>query len=162
MSVARLLTPICLVIVLNTANAQSAPGAIRGTLKENGIAINEATVFLQSFDDEKCAKLFTSQKGDTRSVQRLKLCMHDVSTTIPDDHGNYLFAGPKPGWYAIHFLWNIRKKPSHAPSGFKEGHWVVMYAGYKDSTGKYDTMAQDKPLHFSGSEALTRDFDARY
>jgi hypothetical protein len=161
MSLARILTLTSLLLFLKAANAQSPPGAIRGTLKERGSAIIEASVFLQSFDDEKCAKLFESHKGNARSVERLNACMHDMSTTTPDDHGNYSFAGLQPGWYAIHFLWSIREKPSHAPSAFRQGSWGVMYAGHTDSTGKYDTMAQDKPFHVSSTEELTRDFDTR-
>ena len=34
-----------------------------------------------------------------------------------------------------------------------------MYAGHKDSTGRYDSMAQDTPFYFSAKEDMTRDFD---
>jgi hypothetical protein len=127
-------------------------------LSENGSPITEATVFLQSLDGEQCAKLFQSEKGDARSVQKLNRCVHDVGSTTPDIQGKYQFAAQQPGWYAIHFLWSIGKKPSQ-PSGFKEGRWAVMFAGHKDSSGKYDTMAQDSAFYFSAKEDVIRDFD---
>ena len=52
--------------------------------------------------------------------------MQDVATAVPDSLGYYEFAGLKPGWYAVHFLWNISEKPSSAESLFKEGHWGIM------------------------------------
>ena len=158
---ANLVTLICLVLAVDTTGAQAAPSAIRGMLGENGTPIVEATVFLQSFDDARCAKLFTSKKGNSRSVQKLRLCMHDVSTTTPDAHGIYQFSAPKAGWYVVHFLWSTGKTPSQSPSLFKEGRWVVVYAGHKDSTGKYDTMAQDSPFYFSAKEDVIRDFHTR-
>jgi hypothetical protein len=88
--------------------------------------------------------------------------MHDVSTTSVDATGNYRFTGLEPGWYAVHFLWNITKKRKAFPDFTKEGSWVVLYAGHKDSTGKYDTMAQDVPFNFSGTEDVIRDFESRY
>jgi len=148
----------CLVLTINVAGAQSQPSVIRGTLREKGSPIAEATLFLQSFDDEHCAKLFTSKKRDLKSRTKLDSCMHDVTSVSPDARGYYQFAVPK-GWYAIHFLWNLSEKPKHPETVFKEGQWWIVYAGRKDSTGKYDTMAQDSPLYYSGYEDVVRDFD---
>jgi hypothetical protein len=117
----KLLTLSCLVLAVHVAGAQSSPSAIRGTLRENGAPITEATVFLQSLDDEKCAKLFTAKNQDRRLVEKLKLCVHDLSATSPDAAGNYQFAALKTGWYAVHFLWSIGKKPSESESLFKGG-----------------------------------------
>ena len=157
MSVAtKLVTFSFLVLVANAGKAQNLRSAIRGTLSEDGTPIAEATIFLQSFDDEMCAKLFTTAKDDQKSASKLESCMHDVSTTSSDAAGNYKFTDPRAGWYAVHFLWNIGKKPSQ--SMFNQGQWTVMYAGHKDSTGRYDTMAQDTPFYFSAREDVTRDF----
>ena len=157
MSVAtKLVTFSFLVLVANAGKAQNLRSAIRGTLSEDGTPIAEATIFLQSFDDEMCAKLFTTAKDDQKSASKLESCMHDVSTTSSDAAGNYKFTDPRAGWYAVHFLWNIGKKPSQ--SRFNQGQWTVMYAGHKDSTGRYDTMAQDTPFYFSAREDVTRDF----
>jgi tetratricopeptide repeat protein len=82
--------------------------------------------------------------------------MHDVSSTSSDAAGNYKFTNPRAGWYAVHFLWNISKKPSQ--SMFNQEQWIVMYAGHTDSTGRYDTMAQDTPFYFSAKEDVARDF----
>ena len=122
----------------------------------------KAAVFLQSFEDEHYAKIFAGRKADRKSQQRLEVCMHDVSTAYPDFQGYYEFSGLKAGWYAVHFLWNISEKPSPAQSLFKEGQWGVVYAGRKDSTGKYDTMAQDVPFYYSGKDDAARDFETQH
>jgi hypothetical protein len=155
----KLVTFSFLVLAVNVVQAQDSPSAIRGTLSEAGMPITEATIFLQSFDDETCAKLFTIAKEDRKSASKLESCMHDVSSTSPDAAGSYKFAAPRAGWYAVHFLWNIGKKPSPSMYSFNQGRWTVMYAGHKDSTGRYDSMAQDTPFHFSAKEDMTRDFD---
>lgn len=156
MSLATKLVTFFLVLAANAVQEQNSPSAIRGTLSEAGTPITEATVFLQSFDDETCAKLFATAREDRKTVSKLESCMHDVSTTSPDPPGRYEFTGLRAGWYAVHFLWNIGKKPSQ--SMFRQGPWTVVYAGHKDSTGKYDTMAQDTPFYFSAKENVTRDF----
>jgi len=152
----KLITLCCLLLPVNSVKAQNSPSTIRGTLSEQGTPIGEATVFLQSFDDETCATLFTTGKEDRQSASKLQACMHDVSTTSSDAAGNYKFTNPRAGWYAVHFLWNIGKKQSQPM--FNQGQWRVMYAGHKDSTGRYDTMAQDTPFYFSAAEDVTRDF----
>src|SRR5882724_1224471 len=150
MSVAtKLVALCCLVLTVNSVKSQNSPSAIRGTLSDNGRPIAEATIFLQSFDDETCAKLFTTGKEDRKSASKLESCMHDVSSAPPDAAGSYKFAALRAGWYAVHFLWNIGKKPSPSMSSFNQGRWTVMYAGHKDSTGRYDSMAQDTPFYFS-------------
>ncbi len=116
---------------------------------------------LQSLDDEKCAKLFSGKKWTAQSVAKLGQCMHDVGTTSVDGAGTYRFLIPKSGWYVVHFLWNISKKPSQSGSLRKEGTWGVIYAGHKDETGKYDTMAQDSPCYFSGTEDVVRNFELK-
>lgn len=149
-----------LILAASAVKGQDSPFAICGTLSENGAPIAEATIFLQSFDDEACAKLFTTAKGDRKSASKLESCMHDVSTASPDAAGKYKFTKPGAGWYAVHFLWNIGKKPSQSMRSFNQGQWSVMYAGQKDSTGRYDTMAQGAPFYFSAKEDVTEDFDA--
>jgi hypothetical protein len=149
----------CLALAVNALGAQNSPSSIRGTLSEAGTPIAEATIFLQSFDDEACAKLFTIAKADRKSASKLESCMHDVSSTSPDAAGSYKFAAPGAGWYAVHFLWNMAKKPSPSMYSFSEGRWTVIYAGHKDSTGRYDSMAQDTAFYFSANEEMTRDFD---
>jgi len=163
---AKLLAFCGLALVANTARGQGLPATIQGTLKENGAPIVDAAVFLQSFDNEECAKLFTNRNWNQMSAEKLaaklRSCTHDVGTTTVDPTGNYRFTDLKAGWYAVHFLWNIAEKPKRFPDSSKEGNWLVMYAGYKDSTGKYDTMAQDVPFRFSGNEDVIRDFSGRH
>jgi hypothetical protein len=114
---------------------------------------------LQSFDDEACAKLFAASAQDRKSARKLKSCLHDVSTTSPDTAGRFEFSNVRAGWYAVHFLWNIGTKPSSSMHMFNQGQWAVIYAGQKDSTGRYDTMAQDAPFYFSTIEDAIRNFD---
>jgi len=162
---AKLFAFCCLALVANTAKGQGSRGTIRGTLTEKGAPITDATVFLQSFDNEECAKSFMKRSWNQKSAQKLQVklgsCMHPVSTTAVDATGKYEFTDLRAGWYAVHFLWNIAEKPKRFPDVTKEGTWGVMYAGYKDSTGKYDTMAQDRPFYFAGAQDAIRDFSGR-
>lgn len=157
MSAATKLVALSCLLAVNSATGQNTPSAIRGKLSDNGTPITDATVFLQSFDDETCAKLFTTGSGDPKSVSKLESCIHDASTKSPDADGSYTFTSSRTGWYAVHFLWNISKKPSQ--STFSQEQWKVMYAGHKDSTGKYDTIAQGIPFYFSAKEDVTRNFE---
>src|SRR5215468_3463566 len=68
-------------------HAQSSPKVIRGKLTENGKPIQDAAIFLQSLDDEKCVKLFSSHKEDRRSATKLERCMHDLSTASTNADG---------------------------------------------------------------------------
>ena len=153
---------LSVIVGIGTAATQVQSTSIRGTLRERGKPIVEAGVFLHSFEDEHYAKIFAGRKADRKAEQKLEVCMHDVSTSYPDAQGHYEFSGLKPGWYAVHFLWNISEKSRPSQSLFKEGHWGVMYAGRKDSTGKYDTMAQDIPFYHSGKSDTARDFDTQH
>jgi hypothetical protein len=160
MTLVRNLFILCLLaLAANAVQAQNSSSAIRGTLIENRIPISEATVFLQSLDDEACAKLFVASAQDRRSAKKLKSCVHDVSSTSPDKAGRFEFTNVRAGWYAVHFLWNIGTKPSSSMHMFIQGQWPVMYAGQKDSTGRYNTMAQDAPFYFSATEDAIRNFD---
>jgi len=158
----RLALALLLISRVGDVAAQGQPTPLRGTLREKGKPIIEAAVFLQSLEDEHCVKIFANRKPSRKSEEKLDQCMHDVATAVPDSHGYYEFTGLKPGWYAVHFLWNISEKPSQAQSLFKEGHWGIIYAGEKDSTGKYDTMAQDFPFYYSGRDDVARDFETQH
>lgn len=153
-SLSPILTLLMLLLTINV-HAQQKLSAIRGALSEKGKPITEATVFLQSFEDERCANLFLRKRDDSKSAQALQRCMNDENSSSSNDQGQYQFFPKKPGWYAVHFLWNIEAKPSHPMTSFKQGNWVVLFAG----TGKYDTMAQDRPLYFSGEDDIVRNFD---
>ena len=154
----------CVVFGMNAVSGQSSQHVIRGTLLEKGTPIVDATVYLQSFDNEKCAGRFmkSMRKWDPKSAEKLRSCMHDVTATAVDERGNYRFVDVRAGWYAVHFLWNIGTKPKPFPDFTREGSWGVMYAGHKDSAGKYDTMAQDIAFYFSTSEDVIRDFDTKH
>jgi hypothetical protein len=67
----KLVALCCLALAVKAVKGQDSPSAIRGTLRDNGMAIAEATIFLQSFDDEICAKLFTAGKEDRKSASKL-------------------------------------------------------------------------------------------
>jgi hypothetical protein len=143
------------------------PGRVMGTLRDSDGLIDDADIYLQYFDDEKCAKLFTKQVNpyDQKAVDRVKGilegCSHDLPRIKPDGQGHYEFDGIKPGWYAMRFLWNIHQKPEKAQAFFKRNGFVVGYYAGKDLQQKYDTMAQGKPVHFSGNKDLLIDYDGR-
>jgi len=153
-------TLVCLMLAL-IPGSQSPHNVIRGSLRQRGNPINDAAVFLQSFDDEHCAKIFVRKKGNRRMLRKLDHCTHDVATASADADGHYRFEGQKPGWYAVHFLWNIDGSSLPRMSTFYEGDWVVLYAGQKDLTGKYDTMAQDIPFLYPESGDIERDFNTQ-
>jgi hypothetical protein len=150
-----------LLFVAHLLLGQSTSTVIRGSLRENGKPITEATAFLQSLDDEKCAKLFSSAKADSRSERKLRLCVHDLGEVSADAAGDYHFNVPKAGWYAIHFLWDVGEKPRTPQTAFKRGPWTVMYAGHKDTSGRYDAMAQETAFYFAASEDAVHDCDVR-
>jgi hypothetical protein len=152
---------VCLLLAVDIAGAQSGPPAMRGMLREKGKPIAEAAVFLQSLEDKHCAKTFAGRKADRKAQQEVDRCVRDVSAASPDSQGYYQFAGVKAGWYAVHFLWNITETPNSAMSLFKEGRWGVIYDKRKDTTGKYDAMAQDVPFYYSDKYDAVRDFDAQ-
>jgi hypothetical protein len=148
----------CVTLMLH---AQNSPKVIRGPLQEDGKPIQGAAVFLQSLDDEKCVKLFTAPKTGWRAAKKLEHCLHDLNAASTDADGHYQFVVPKAGWYAVHFLWDIGQKPTHPETAFVQGRWAVRYAGYKDFSGKYDSMAQDGPFFFTGSQDSVRDCELR-
>jgi len=163
MSIAsKLITLSCLLFVVKALSVQSSPPVIRGKLRENGAPITEAAVFLQSLDNERCAKLFAGRKTDRKTEKQITRCVHDLTATSPDANGNYKFAIPKSGWYAVHFLWSMGKKPREPQSVFLQGQWSVVYAGYQDLTGKYDAMAQDSPFFSSAREDAIRDCEMQF
>ena len=132
------------------------PGRVRGTLRDTDGPIKDADIYLQYFEEEKCAKLFASIPHDHKErdklVKRLKSCSLDLPPTKPDEQGRYEFRGLKPGWYALRFLWNISQKPKEALTFFEQNGFVVGYYVGKDLQKKYDSMAQGKPFYFSGKE----------
>jgi len=130
--------------------------AITGTLFDKGL-VTGADIDLQLLQDEPCAKLFVSQRRDKQAQQKLAGCSRDLASTHPDPEGRYRFSDLAPGWYVIHFVWSMAEKPAH-PTVFKRGEWGVMYPGYKDNTGKYDSFAQGKPFYISGESDVVKDY----
>jgi hypothetical protein len=139
-----------------------------GTLRDADGPINDAEIYLQYFEDEKCAKLFKSRDYDPydeKSVnqlkERLKQCSHDLGPIKPDEQGHYQFEGIKPGWYAMRFLWNIHQKPKEPMAYFEQNGFIVGYSSEKDLQKKYDTMAQAMPLYFSGKKNIVLDYKGK-
>jgi hypothetical protein len=135
---------------------RTTPVAIAGTLIDKG-PVTDAEIDLQILEDEHCVKLFLSQRKDAQAKQKLEGCSRDLRSTHSDSEGRYRFPDLAPGWYAIHFVWNMAEKPT-LPLAFKRGEWGVVYPGFKDKTGKYDAFAQGKPFHISGESDLAKDF----
>lgn len=150
---------IAVCFVVGAAHAQSP--VVQGMLRDQGQPITSAEVYLQSLRDKHCVNVFSGKRRDWVKERELDQCLHDQASTPVDANGHFQFAGLKPGWYALHFLWNIREKPEHADVCLKRDNWAVIYAGRKDSTGRYDTIAQDKAFYFSGTEDVVRNFDNR-
>ena len=149
----------CLVFGLQVTPQGSARGtmpvAVIGTLFDRG-PVTDAEIDLQLLQDEHCARLFVGQSRDAQAQKKLEGCTRDLLSTHPDSEGRYRFADLAPGWYAIHFVWSMAEKPTH-PRAFKRGEWGVLYSGYKDKTGKYDSFAQGRPFYISGESDVVKD-----
>jgi hypothetical protein len=141
---------------LQDSARRTTPVAVTGTLFDKR-PLTDAEIDLQFLQDEHCAKLFVSQKGDAQARRKLEGCSRDLATTHPDSEGRYRFSNLAPGWYVIHFVWSMAEKPTH-PLAFKRGEWGVIYPGYKDKTGKYDAFAQGKPFYISGESDVVKDY----
>jgi hypothetical protein len=142
---------------------------IMGTLRDADGPINDAEIYLQYFEDEKCAKLFKSrdynpydEKAVNELKERLKKCSHDLAPIKPDEQGRYQFEETKPGWYAIRFLWNIHQKPKEPMAYFEQNGFIIGYSSEKDLQKKYDAMAQGMPFYFSGKKNVVIDYKGKY
>jgi hypothetical protein len=151
---------------LQTA-ATSTQTSIRGTLRDSNGPIGDADIYLQYFNDEKCAKLFArrdynpaDEKAMDRAAGQLRKCSYDLPRTKPDGQGHYQFDGLKPGWYAMRFLWNIHDKPKESTAYSERNGFIIGYYVWKDLQEKYDSMAQGMPVYYSGKEEVVIDFDA--
>lgn len=149
------------------ASTTDSPNRVKGTLQDTNGPINDADIYLQYFDDEKCAKLFTKkvnpfdQKAVKKLTDRLTHCARDLTPIKPDEQGRYYFEGIKPGWYAMRFLWNIHQKPEQGGAIFERSGFVIAYHPEKDIQKKYDTMAQGMPFYFSGKNDVVIDYDGK-
>jgi hypothetical protein len=149
------------------ASANNAPptaisvGVIAGKLIDVNGPITDAQVILQTFKDEKCVKLFSSKKYSEEEARKLAVCSHELPPIAPDNQGQYQLTNIPAGWYVLLVIWNMNEKPNTSVSMFQKGDFVISYSSAKDSSGKYDGMAQGKPFYFSGRENLVLDFDYR-
>lgn len=163
---------ICLLMIITVAVSQAksqgsvnnaAPAAnpiISGQLSDLNGSITDARIILQSFQDEKCAKLFLSKYSEENG-RKLQACSRELPPVTPDKEGRYQFTNIPAGWYVLLVLWNMNQKPDAAVAMFQKGEFVINYSEGKDTSGKYDAMAQSKPFYFSGAESLVKDFDYR-
>lgn len=148
------------------ASRLDSPGRIIGTLRDVDGPITDADVYVQYFEDEKCARLFTKKDYnpyDAKEADKLKneleKCSRDLTPTKPDEQGHYDFHDLKPGWYAVRFLWNIHEKPRDHVAYFERNGFVIGYYAQKDVQGKYDTMARGKPIFVSGKKDVVLGYD---
>ena len=164
---------ICLLMLITLAvsqenlqgdskNAESIANAIiSGQVSDLNGYVTDARIILQSFQDEKCAKLFLSKKYSEENAKKLQSCSHELPPTTPDQEGRYQFTNIPAGWYTLLVLWNINEKPNAAIAIFQKGEFIINYSQDKDTSGKYDAMAQSRPFYFSGTKSLVKDFDYR-
>lgn len=164
---------ICLLMLITIAVSQenlqggsdtAAPIAnaiISGQVSDLKGSVTDARIILQSFQDEKCAKLFLSKKYSEENAKKLQSCSHELPPTTSDKEGRYQFTNIPAGWYALLVLWNMNEKPNAAMAIFQKGEFIINYSEDKDTSGRYDAMAQSRPFYFSGTESLFKDFDYR-
>jgi len=121
--------------------------------------IASAEIDLMSLKDEHCVQTYNAITKNIEKTNRvLQKCMQNVASTQPDKEGHYHFPNLAPGWYVIDFLWNTNNPENSLVHLFKVGDWGVVHFGWKDKTGKYDTMAQGYAFYFSGKEDAVKDF----
>lgn len=131
---------------------------IRGTLKASSKPITDAELIIQHFADEKCAKLLEEKKPTPDKIARMEACSEDLIPIRPDASGSFEFVNLKPGWYALRFLWNIEPKPKPGTI-VRVDRFVLVYAGYRDNSGRYDTFVQGRPFHYSGKADVVIHFE---
>jgi len=158
-----LLAAVFLTVACTLAAQQQPPAglpAIRGTLlRSSGAPIAGAQVILQSLDGEDCAKLFNNKKEKSpKDAAKLSKCAHDLFTIETNEKGEFSFAGVQAGWYDVRFLWNIEPKPAQSPSADTVGDFLVIYAGHKDVTGRFDTLSQGDAFQFDAARDYSISF----
>ncbi|HEX8141297.1 MAG TPA: hypothetical protein VF553_01800 [Pyrinomonadaceae bacterium] len=144
-----------------STDAPLANSIISGQLSDLNGNITDARIILQSFQDEKCAKLFSSKKYSEENGRKLQACSRELPPITPDKEGRYQFTNVPAGWYVLLVLWNMNQKPHATVAMFQKGEFIINYSEDKDASGKYDAMAQGQPFYFSGTERLVKDFDYR-
>jgi hypothetical protein len=101
---------VWVVLSVRVAYAQSPGNGIRGTLRENGTPITEATVYLQSLD-ARSVPSFSAVRNGQPNPSRISQSPADVGTTSVDGAGTYRFHPKKSGWY-VAFPEHQQKPPS--------------------------------------------------
>jgi len=141
------------------AEEPTKPPAIRGMLRRSdGQPIADAQIILRGFEDEACKDLYASREASAAGQEKLAACSKDLLTVQATPKGEFFFSGVQPGWYAVRFLWNIEPKPGKSPSADRVGEFLVIYAGKKDSSGRYDTLSHGSPFFFDAEKDYRIEF----
>ena len=155
-TIAALLTlvPVC--------GAAQSDASVEGTLTDQGKPFAKGLVVLQRMKDEHCAKLFSSSHPSAQEVRQLESCARDLPWINTDEKGNYSYRQLAPGWYSIRFLWLLGKLPAReTATTCSSVEWAIFFQPGKDTSGKYNAMAQGNPFEIKAGESKQINFEYR-
>ena len=143
--------------------AATAPCIAGGTsvgisVIRNGKPVEGAAVFVQSLADKNCVKLFREKNPKSDTAERVKACTRDLPEQLSDANGAVVFTDLKPGWYAVHILFLFEPAPTAYQTACQYGDIALMVSGRRDSTGKYNAMAQRDPFELKPSDDVKQQF----
>ena len=147
-----------LTFLLSTATCFAADPTITATVIRNGTPIKDSMVVLQFFENRDCVNLFNSKHPKPETAQKLKSCSRDFDPQYTDANGVVRFSDLKPGWYAVRVLFLYEPAPSAYRTACQYEEMALMLSSDRDTTGKYNAMAQRYPFELKASDARTLEF----
>jgi hypothetical protein len=131
---------------------------VRTNVARNGNPVERAMVVLQSFADKNCVKLFREKNPKPDTAAKLHACTSDLPAQFSDASGEADFLDLKPGWYAVHVLFLFEPQPSAYQTACRYGDVALMISSHRDTTGKYNAMAQREPFEIKSAEDVKQEF----
>ena len=125
-----------LAIGQTNANSSVISGTLSVTTNMGGPPL--AAVHLTVYKDAECVKHSYGEFSLGRK-QKPPTCSSELRTVTVDGHDSFEFS-VAPGWYSLHILW-ATSSPGR-PRVCKFPDWTIGYFPWRDSTRKYDMMAQ--------------------
>jgi hypothetical protein len=135
-----------------------ADASVAGSVKDSGEPVKGAMVILQRLRGRDCAQAFESKKPSAKNATKLASCSEDLEPTYTDERGMFKYQSLEPDWYAVRILWAVKTVPAQFNLLCEYGPWIVGYYTRKDSTGRYDAMAQGHTFQLKSGQQKTADF----
>jgi hypothetical protein len=145
-------------VLLMGSTCFAAGPSIRVTVIRQREPLSGAMVVVQRFSDKSCAKLFNSKSASPETAEKLKSCSTDLSPGYSDQRGEIQFNELKPGWYAVRVLFLYDPAPAAYRTACEYGDMALMLSSDRDTTGKYNAMAQQYPFELKSADARSVEF----